>query len=103
MEINSHVQFAESTGIEVIEAQDRALIDTQIATAKNIQGCCLGFLIRSRLMQPWIPKRLNCFMHSEEKEEMARRIRLLSGVSVRMAEIIAGAWGILGTDKNYRK
>lgn len=35
MEINSHVQFAESTGIEVIEAQDRALIDTQIATAKK--------------------------------------------------------------------
>lgn len=94
MEINSHVQFAESTGIEVIEAQDRALIDTQIATAKKYPRVLSRVLNQIETYATMDTETAeDCFYALRRKGRNGEEDTIIEGVSVRMAEIIAGAWG----------
>jgi hypothetical protein len=97
MENQSHeerIQFNGSTGVEVVEAQERASIDTQITTAKRYPRVLSRVLNQIETYATMdIETAEDCFYALRRKGRPGEEDTIIEGVSVRMAEIIAGAWG----------
>jgi hypothetical protein len=88
------VQLIESTGVEMVEAQERALIDTQITTAKRYPRVLSRVLNQIETYATMDTETAeDCFYALRRKGKQGEGDTIIEGVSVRMAEIIAGAWG----------
>lgn len=83
-------EIIEVKSVDVIEAIDRAEVDVQIATAKKYPRDIANVLNTIKTYgQMDVETAQDCFY------SMKRGDSMVEGVSVRFAEIIAGAWGNL--------
>ena len=80
---------------EMLQAIDRAEVDIQIATAKQYPrdlAACLNKIATYATMDKETAE--DCFYVLRRKDANGND-NIIEGLSVRMAEIIAGAWGNL--------
>ena len=83
-------EIIEVKSVDVIQAIDRAEVDVQIATAKKYPRDIANVLNTIKTYgQMDVETAQDCFY------SMKRGDSMVEGVSVRFAEIIAGAWGNL--------
>lgn len=88
-------EITEITQVEMLTAINRAEVDIQIATAKQYPRVLSNVLHQIETYAMMDVETAECCHYQLKRKDESGGDKIIEGVSVRMAEIIASAWGNL--------